>query len=133
MCIFFAPAGTYGNLGRNTVNGPGTNKTRFAVVKNTALTERMKLQFRAEFFNLFNHPQFNVPNLSVFSSSGAYSGTAGRITLTDGTVPGLGGRNIQFGLKLTFRYGATLSALALGSAALACGAAAPICKRWIHA
>ncbi len=102
-CAFsLPPAGTFGNLGRNTVNGPGTDKTSFAVVKNTALTERMKLQFRAEFFNLFNHPQFNVPVLSVFSSSGAYSGTAGRITLTDGTVPGLGGRNIQFGMKLTF-------------------------------
>ena len=102
-CAFSLPsAGTYGNLGRNTLNGPGTDKTSFAVVKNTALTERMKLQFRAEFFNLFNHPQFNVPNLLVFSSSGAYAATAGRITLTDGTVTGLGGRNIQFGMKLTF-------------------------------
>jgi hypothetical protein len=102
-CAFsLPPAGTYGNLGRNTLNGPGTDKTSFAVVKNTALTERMKLQFRAEFFNLFNHPQFNVPNDLVFSSSGAYAATAGRITLTDGTVTGLGGRNIQFGMKLTF-------------------------------
>jgi hypothetical protein len=102
-CAFsLPPAGTYGNLGRNTLNGPGTDKTSFAVVKNTALTERMKLQFRAEFFNLLNHPQFNVPNLSVFSSSGAVNAKAGQITLTDGTVTGLGGRNIQFGLKLTF-------------------------------
>jgi hypothetical protein len=102
-CAFsLPPAGTFGNLGRNTLNGPGTDKTSFAVVKNTALTERMKLQFRAEFFNLFNHPQFNVPGLLVFSSSGAYNVTAGKIVLTDGTVTGLGGRNIQFGLKLTF-------------------------------
>ena len=86
------------------MNGPGTDKVGFAVVKNTALTERMKLQFRAEAFNLFNHPQFGFApaNLTAFSSNGAYSTTAGRITLTDGTVPGLGGRNIQFGMKLTF-------------------------------
>ena len=71
------------------------------MAKTFAFTERMKLQFRAEFFNLFNHPQFGTPNLPLFNSNGTYSGTAGSILQTAG-VAGLGGRNIQFGLKLTF-------------------------------
>ena len=55
--------------GDDTVIGPDYNQVNFTIAKNTALTERMKLQFRAEFFNLFNHPSFALPGLSVFSKA----------------------------------------------------------------
>jgi hypothetical protein len=101
-CAFsLSPAGTFGNLGRDTINGPGFDQLNFTVAKNFALTERMKLQFRAEFFNLFNHAQFGLPNNFVFQDNRTYAGTAGVITSTAG-IAGLGGRNIQLGLKLTF-------------------------------
>jgi hypothetical protein len=106
-CAFSAAAaGTYGNLGRDTVDGPGTVNVNFAVAKNMAFTERVKLQFRAEFFNMLNHPQFKTPGNLIFNAPPSptapvpYLATAGSIVSTTGE--GLGGRNIQFGLKLTF-------------------------------
>ena len=65
-------------------------------MKNTRLSERCNLQFRAEFFNLLNHPNFGTPNPIVFSGA-AISPTAGLITSTATTS-----RQIQFGLKLIF-------------------------------
>jgi hypothetical protein len=56
------------------------------------------MQFRAEFFNIFNHPNFAQPNNNVFSASGAINASAGRITSSNyGAQP----RQIQFGLKFT--------------------------------
>jgi hypothetical protein len=94
---FLLPAtGTYGNAGRNTLVGPGLATTDFAVAKNTAISERLRAQFRAEFFNIFNRANFGTPNAVVFSSAGsAPSSTAGVITSTSTTS-----RQIQFGLKL---------------------------------
>jgi hypothetical protein len=101
-CAFsLNPAGTYGNLGKNTLNGPRTDQLNLALAKNFAITERIKLQFRTEAFNLLNHAQFGLPSLPIFQSNRTYSGSAGVITSTAGT-PGLGGRNVQFGMKLTF-------------------------------
>jgi carboxypeptidase family protein/TonB-dependent receptor-like protein len=97
-CAFALPAaGTYGNLGRNTVTLPGLSDVDFTLVKTTSLTERKKLEFRAEFFNLLNHANFGLPGMSVFSSSRTHSGNAGQITntITDN-------RQIQLGLKLVF-------------------------------
>jgi hypothetical protein len=88
--------GTYGNLGRGTLIGPGLTEVDISVMKNTQLSERCNLQFRAEFFNLPNHPNFDTPNAFVFSGS-ATSPTAGLITSTATTS-----RQIQFGLKMTF-------------------------------
>jgi hypothetical protein len=88
--------GTYGNLGRGTLTGPGLTETDIALMKNTHLTERVNMQFRAEFFNLPNHPNLGTPNPIVFSGS-AFSPTAGLITSTATTS-----RQIQFGLKLIF-------------------------------
>jgi len=95
-------AGTVGNLGKNTINGPKTNQLNLTFAKNFAFTERIKLQFRVEGLNLLNHPQFGLPSLPIFQSNGTYSGSAGVITTSDGATPGLGGRNVQFGMKLTF-------------------------------
>jgi hypothetical protein len=89
-------SGTYGNLGRDTLNGPGLAELDFSVLKVTALTEKVKLQFRAEFFNILNHANFGIPNTVVFTAAGTTpSPTAGVITSTATTS-----RQIQFGLKL---------------------------------
>ena len=94
---FLAPpnnSGFYGNLGRDTLIGPGVAVWDFSVIKGTRLRERFRSQFRAEFFNLLNHPNFNTPNAVVFTPSGL-SPTAGLVTSTSTTS-----RQIQFGLKL---------------------------------
>jgi hypothetical protein len=89
-----ANSGFYGNLGRDTLIGPGLATWDFSVFKNTRLGERLSVQFRAEIFNLLNRANFNTPNLIVFTPSGL-SGTAGAITSTSTTS-----RQVQFGLKL---------------------------------
>jgi hypothetical protein len=89
-------AGTYGSLGRGVYNGPGLAGLDVSVFKDTALSERTALQFRAEFFNVLNHANFGTPNATVFSS-GAINASAGLIT-TLATPP----RQLQFGLKLMF-------------------------------
>jgi len=96
---FIAPVnGTYGNTGRNVLTGPGLVTLDFSAAKNTALTERTNLQFRAEFFNIANHTNFGTPNPVVFTSASVIPApTAGVITTTASTS-----RQIQFGLKLVF-------------------------------
>ena len=89
-----ANAGFYGNLGRNTLRGPGLATWDFSTMKDTKLTERLKLQFRAEIFNLLNRANFNMPNEVAFTPSGI-SPTAGAITSTTTTS-----RQVQFGLKV---------------------------------
>ena len=94
---FLLPAiGTYGNIGRGTLRGPGLADVDFSVFKNTGITEKTSLQFRAEFFNLLNRSNFGPPNTTVFSST-SVSPSAGLITTT-ATNP----RQIQLGLKLIF-------------------------------
>jgi hypothetical protein len=90
-------AGTYGNMGRNIIIGPGLANMDFGVVKNTLLTERINLQFRAEGFNILNGVNWAQPSVNMFQSNGAYSGNAGTITATSTT-----GRQFQFALKLVF-------------------------------
>ncbi|HWF47646.1 MAG TPA: carboxypeptidase-like regulatory domain-containing protein [Bryobacteraceae bacterium] len=94
---FMVPAiGTYGNLGRDTLNGPALAELDFSVLKNTTLSERVRLQFRAEAFNILNHANFATPNTIVYSSETTVPNpTAGQITSTATTS-----RQIQFGLKL---------------------------------
>jgi hypothetical protein len=94
---FVAPppnSGFFGNLGRDTLTGPGLAVWDFSAIKDTTIHESMKLQFRAEIFNLLNRSNFNTPNLITFTPSGV-SGTAGAITSTSTTS-----RQLQFGLKL---------------------------------
>jgi len=89
-------AGTYGNAGRNILEGPSLKEFDFALAKRWTLTERLNLQWRSEFFNLFNHTNLNTPNPVVYASAtGGPSPTAGVITSTATTS-----RQIQLGLKL---------------------------------
>jgi hypothetical protein len=87
-------SGFYGNLGRDTLIGPGLATWDFSALKDTPIHERLTLQFRAEIFNLLNRANFATPNLIVFTPSGV-SGTAGAISSTSTTA-----RQVQFGLKL---------------------------------
>jgi Carboxypeptidase regulatory-like domain len=88
--------GTYGNAGRNILQGPALVETDLSLTKRFSFSERWNVQFRSEFFNVFNHTNFNVPNPVVFASAtGGPSPTAGVITATSTTS-----RQIQFGLKL---------------------------------
>lgn len=82
---------TYGNSARNMLFGPGFFSWDAALFKNTHLTEKLRMEFRAEFFNILNHPNFGIPanNISV-------PATVGRIS--SATDP----RDIQFGLRLVF-------------------------------
>jgi hypothetical protein len=88
--------GTYGNAGRNILQGPALVETDLSLTKKFSLSERWNMQFRSEFFNVFNRTNFNAPNPVVFASAaGGPSPTAGVITATSTTS-----RQIQFGLKL---------------------------------
>ena len=82
---------TYGNSGRNILYGPGRVNFDFSLFKQFRVREGLNLQFRTEFFNLFNTPQFDLPNAAIGASN------AGTITGIVGTP-----RQIQFGLKLAF-------------------------------
>jgi outer membrane receptor protein involved in Fe transport len=95
---FSLPAnGTYGDLGRNTFFGPGYAQEDLSLIKNTAIRENMKLQFRAEVFNVFNHTNFDEPQLTYNTT------TFGVILNTFGRTLGSGvNRDIQLGLKLYF-------------------------------
>ena len=104
---FAAPAnlvGSFGNLGRNAVSGPSFWNVDFSLAKSFRFFEHMNLQFRGEFFNIFNHPNFALPNFFVNPGSTPQ----GLITQTPDqaqTNPGLGGggpRVVQLALKLVF-------------------------------
>ncbi len=93
---------TLGNVGRNSLVGPKINELDFSVMKNTrlsALSDRLNLQFRAEAYNILNHPNFSPPiaNRTLFTATGATVGTYGNITSTVTTM-----RQLQFGLKLIY-------------------------------
>ncbi len=89
-----ANSGFFGNLGRDTLIGPGLATWDLAAAKDMHLREKLALQFRAEIFNLLNRANFNTPNLIVFTPSGV-SGTAGAITSTSTTA-----RQVQLAVKL---------------------------------
>jgi hypothetical protein len=86
-------------VGRNTLLGPGLFKWDLALNKDFRLpmSEKSRLQFRGEFFNILNHPNFGKPDANVFTTAGRRAATAGLITSTVTTS-----RQIQFGLKMMF-------------------------------
>jgi hypothetical protein len=88
---FSTTAFTYGTYPRNYLRGPGRSDLDFAVAKKTALFgERVNLEIRAEFFNIFNNTQFELPTLNITDPD------FGQIT---STYPA---REIQLALRLTF-------------------------------
>jgi hypothetical protein len=92
---FNTPANfTYGNAGIGILEGPGTKQVDWSVLKNTSIDEHRSLQLRVEFFNVFNTPQFNLPNATL--GSGAYGRiSAAGIPVTFSRLS----RQIQFALK----------------------------------
>jgi hypothetical protein len=70
-------AGTWGDSGRNILQGPGTKNVDFSVFKNTHITESTVVQLRAEFFNLFNTPQFDNPAATVGTTTFGKVSSAG--------------------------------------------------------
>jgi hypothetical protein len=95
-----------GNAGRNLLTGPGMTNLDFSVFKNQSIkkiSESFNVQFRAEFFNILNHPNFDVPSLAlghtdIFDGTGTLQpGTAGVLTATSNE-----GREIQFALKFNW-------------------------------
>jgi len=84
------PFGRFGNAGIGTIRGPGTNNWDMGIFKNFRLTERAKLQFRAEMFNAWNHTNFNSVDTSV--------GSGGLGQVTSARIP----RIMQLALKLIF-------------------------------
>ena len=103
--------GTYGNVARDSLVGPGIKEFDFSAAKQTHITEGLKLEFRAEFFNILNHTNFLTPNEVVYTSAPAIttsgdvqtvtpssiSPTAGVVTATSTTS-----RQIQFAAKFQF-------------------------------
>ena len=107
---FGIPEAGENGMGRNMINSPGYWNFDLAAHKNFQLTERFRLQFRAETFNTFNHANFQSP---TSSSSGSNQFTSARFgeTCCEAVAPnttsniiqtGESGRVVQFGLKLSF-------------------------------
>ena len=100
-CFQDATIGTFGTLGRNRLRGPGYRVFDAGVYRNFRIREQMRLQFRAELFNIFNHPNFGQPNAGL-----ANPALFGTISSTSGGLYGEGAisdpRIIQFALKLVF-------------------------------
>ncbi len=111
QCYVLQPFGTNGNVGRDTVNGPGLLSLDFGILKDTRISERVNVQFRAEFFNVINHTNLGAmtpPGNFVFAGAAGpapapitalqpYSPTAGQInTLSTSS------RQVQFALKFIF-------------------------------
>ena len=92
------PAGMYGNLGRNTIDGPGLATVDLALHKILWKTDRQSVRLRVETFNIANHPNFQIPSsMAVFDSTLRRVGSAGRITDTTTTS-----RQIQLALRWAF-------------------------------
>jgi hypothetical protein len=86
-----------GNSGRNRFYGPGLTTVDFSTFKNFSFREKLKVQFRAEFFNVLNHPNFAAPNFLNDSNNSIDTSNAGVIGSTS-----TASRQIQLGLKLVF-------------------------------
>ena len=111
-------AGTrhFGNMRRNALVGPSFKEFNFSIVKDTNFSERVKMQLRFEFFNLFNHPNFANPNLPNFITDPANNGmdatgrgigflpltATGDVGIGNPFLGGGGPRGLQFAIKFTF-------------------------------
>ena len=97
-CFTLQPLGTYGNAGRDTIIGPNLWDLDNALAKNFRISEKFTVQFRAEAFNIFNHPSFQLlpANTQIFAGT-AINGSAGKIQATN-SLP----RQLQLALKIVF-------------------------------
>jgi hypothetical protein len=87
------PPNTFGNAGRNIVRGPRLSNYDMSIFRNFPITERTRLEFRGEFYNLTNTPHFASPSGSL---------TSGNFGEISSTLGGYGNREIQLALRLTF-------------------------------
>ncbi|HZI20500.1 MAG TPA: carboxypeptidase regulatory-like domain-containing protein [Pyrinomonadaceae bacterium] len=103
-----ANSGRSGNLGRNTERTPGTNLWNVNLQKRTRLTENTALEFRTEFFNIFNRPNYLQGSISPFSPTGGsieqevFNAAAGAFLAPNTASTDGGGRVIRYQLKFTF-------------------------------
>ncbi len=97
--VYTTPFDVQPNTGKNEFYGPGLVNVDVATLKNTALTEKLKLQFRMEVYNLFNHAQFAQPNNFFVPGDTTFGQSLSTVTRADGTTSA---RQIQFALKLIF-------------------------------
>jgi hypothetical protein len=101
-----ASSGRRGNLGRNTLRSRGTNNWNVNLLKRVNITENTHLEFRTEFYNIFNHPQYGQGSVSPFSpgasgiSANVINSTAGRFLHPEFDEGG--GRVIRYQLKFLF-------------------------------
>ena len=97
-------AGTFGTLGKGTLRGPSMFSWDMGAFKKIPLRgERISMQFRAEFFNIFNHPMFNNPATNLSDANyGRITQTLANAGATQGDITSGGPRIIQLALKLTF-------------------------------
>jgi hypothetical protein len=102
-------AGAIATLGRNTFDSPYFNVWNLAVLKEDAIGEQIRLRFRLEAYNVFNHPNFTIGNLSVFPSTAnaltqGYAGLSGVSagTFLNPTIFNGGGRQLQLSLKISY-------------------------------
>ncbi|MEO8049624.1 MAG: carboxypeptidase regulatory-like domain-containing protein, partial [Acidobacteriota bacterium] len=98
------PLGTFGTLGKGTLRGPSMFSWDMGVFKKIPLKgDRIGMQFRTEFFNIFNHPMFNNPATNLSDGNyGKITQTLGNAGSTQGDITSGGARVIQLALKLTF-------------------------------
>ena len=98
-CFALQPQGTYGNAGRDIIIGPNLWNLDDSLTKDfkvSKISERFNVQFRAEAFNILNHPSFQNPNTSIFAGT-ALNPSAGKITATNSSP-----RQLQLALKIMF-------------------------------
>jgi hypothetical protein len=105
---FQIPTTTFGNMGRNAIVGPGFSNTDLALFKNTKITERVSVQFRADAFDLFNHPNYGQPSRTLSALSTAANpptAVTSEFTISGTRFPtGDSGssRQLQLAVKLIF-------------------------------
>lgn len=107
-CFTISTPGLLGNLGSDTVVGPKFFDLDLAVLKDTKINEKLRLQFRGEFFNILNHTNYALPGAALFAGGGNTTGNdlstyTGRVS-SAGQITNMVGnpRQIQFAMKLIF-------------------------------
>ena len=101
---FFQPnaVGTFGTSGKNILRGPRSFNTDLGILKNTRVTERLSVQFRAEFFNFFNTPHFNNPGANVNNLLLNPDGTVRNLNGFSEILSASGERQFRLGVRMSW-------------------------------